>query len=50
MAESQHLNSQYFPTALSELDCLEDPRGGAVAWALLVVAATLIASVTLIVL
>lgn len=44
MAESQHLE-----TALSELDCMGDPRGGAAAWALLVVAATLIAGIVLVV-
>jgi hypothetical protein len=44
MAEFPHLE-----TALSELDSLGDPRGGAAAWALLVVTATLIASIMLVV-
>ncbi len=33
--------------ALHELDCIDDPRGGAAAWALLVVIAALIAGVLL---
>ncbi|MDT7596264.1 MAG: hypothetical protein QOJ06_1810 [Pseudonocardiales bacterium] len=40
--EPEHLN-----TTLPELDQTEDPRGGAAAWALLVMAAALIAGILL---
>lgn len=42
MAEPEHVT-----VALPELDRIDDPRGGAVAWALLVVIATLVAGVLL---
>jgi hypothetical protein len=37
----------YVNEALPALDCLDDPRGGGAAWALLVVGGTLIAGILL---
>jgi hypothetical protein len=42
MTEPEHVAS-----ALAKLDCMDDPRGGAVAWALLVVGMTLVAGILL---
>lgn len=42
MAESDHIE-----VALPELDCTDDPRGGAVAWALLVVGVALVGGILL---
>lgn len=39
--------SEYAEVALPELDRLRDPRGGAVAWALLVVGAALAVGIVL---
>jgi hypothetical protein len=42
MTEPEHVHA-----ALPKLDCMDDPRGGAVAWALLVVGMTLVAAILL---
>ena len=42
MIEHEHVQA-----ALPKLDCLDDPRGGAVVWALLAVVVTLVASILL---
>jgi hypothetical protein len=42
MTEHEHVYA-----ALPKLDCMDDPRGGAVVWALLAVGVTLIASILL---
>ncbi|MGH3799495.1 MAG: hypothetical protein ACRDTD_05040 [Pseudonocardiaceae bacterium] len=41
------IESEYAEVALPELDRLRDPRGGAVAWALLVVGAALVVGILL---
>jgi hypothetical protein len=38
---------EYVHAALPKLDCMDDPRGGAVVWALLVVVVTLVAGILL---
>ena len=40
---------EHVETALPVLDCVDDPRGAAVAWALVVVGVTLIAGIFLMV-
>jgi hypothetical protein len=42
MTEPEHVAA-----ALPKLDCMDDPRGGAVTWALLVVVVTLVAGILL---
>jgi hypothetical protein len=42
MTEPEHVTA-----ALPKLDCMDDPRGGAVTWALLVVVVTLVAGILL---